>query len=77
MVSDLSNDLPRKAACQKLRGSLSGLGDINIFVACFCEDGDLLSQWRGYSESSAGKPFHATASFSADVSTMELFRETS
>lgn len=21
----------------------------SIFVACFCEDGDLLSQWRGYS----------------------------
>jgi hypothetical protein len=54
MVSDLSNDLARKAACQKLRGSLSGLGDINIFVACFCEHGDLLSQWRGYSENSAG-----------------------
>jgi hypothetical protein len=54
MVFDLSNDLARKAACQKLRGSLSGLGDINIFVACFCEHGDLLSQWRGYSENSAG-----------------------
>jgi hypothetical protein len=24
------------------------------FVACFCEDGDLLSQWRGYGGSGAG-----------------------
>jgi hypothetical protein len=23
--------------------------DIDLFVCCFCEDGDLLSQWRGYS----------------------------
>jgi hypothetical protein len=22
---------------------------IDLYVSCFCEDGDLLSQWRGYS----------------------------
>lgn len=25
-----------------------GADDARYFVACFCEDGDLLSQWRGY-----------------------------
>ena len=25
-----------------------------IFVSCFCEDGDLLSQWKGYSDFGAG-----------------------
>lgn len=27
----------------------SGSPNLNVFVACFCEEGDLLSQWRGYS----------------------------
>jgi hypothetical protein len=38
----------KKAACLKLRQSLSGLEAINIFAVCFCEEGDSLSQWRGY-----------------------------
>jgi len=25
------------------------LNDFRMFIACFCENGDLLSQWRGYS----------------------------
>jgi hypothetical protein len=25
-----------------------------VFAACFCEDGDLLSQWRGYTEAGGG-----------------------
>jgi hypothetical protein len=44
----------QKAACVRLKESLSGLEDINIFAVCFCENGDLLSQWRGYSGSSHG-----------------------
>jgi hypothetical protein len=32
-----------------LRGKLNKVRDTAICVACFCEDGDLLSQWRGYS----------------------------
>lgn len=27
---------------------------LDVYVACFCEEGDLLSQWRGYSGVSAG-----------------------
>jgi hypothetical protein len=42
------------AAQGKLLHSLDGLDDINIFTACFCEDGDLLSQWRGYADTSGG-----------------------
>jgi len=37
-------------AYAQLRDSLTGLEDINIFAVCFCENGDLLSQWRGYAE---------------------------
>jgi len=37
-----------KPAGVKLQESLRGLEDINICASCFCEDGDLLSQWRGY-----------------------------
>jgi hypothetical protein len=39
-----------KAACAALKRSLEGIDDINIFAICFCEKGDLLSQWRGYAE---------------------------
>jgi len=38
----------QKAACGRLQASLLDIGDINIFAVCFCEEGDLLSQWRGY-----------------------------
>ncbi len=31
-----------------LRSKLNKVQDTTICVACFCEDGDLLSQWRGY-----------------------------
>jgi hypothetical protein len=41
-------------AYAQLRDSLTGLEDINIFAACFCEDGDLLSQWRGYADAGGG-----------------------
>jgi len=34
--------------------SATGIKNINLFVACFCEDRDLLSQWRGYSGESHG-----------------------
>lgn len=32
-----------------MRESIERLSHINIFISSFCEDGDLLSQWRGYS----------------------------
>jgi hypothetical protein len=28
--------------------AVPSMDEISMFVACFCEDGDLLSQWRGY-----------------------------
>jgi hypothetical protein len=31
-----------------------GIALVNIFVACFCRQGDLLSQWRGYARASSG-----------------------
>lgn len=38
----------------RLLSSLHETFNDNIFVACFCEDGDLLSQWRGYGERAGG-----------------------
>jgi hypothetical protein len=37
-----------------LINGLSGAKNINICVASFCEDRDLLSQWRGYAPSAQG-----------------------
>jgi hypothetical protein len=34
-----SNSLSEKASCARLKESLSGLEDINIFAVCFCENG--------------------------------------
>ncbi len=48
------NRSSEKAACVQLMQSLNGLEEINIFAVCFCEDGDLLSQWRGYAGGSCG-----------------------
>jgi hypothetical protein len=39
------------AGLDQLAQMLPGMFDgVDVFVSCFCEDGDLLSQWRGYSK---------------------------
>jgi hypothetical protein len=43
-----------RTAAAGFQESLKGIEDINIFAACFCEDGDLLSQWRGYTRGRHG-----------------------
>jgi hypothetical protein len=58
-VVPISNNLytsgkSNQTICSMLRRSLTGLEDINIFAACFCADGDLLSQWRGYAVAAGG-----------------------
>ena len=50
----IADEHARKLAGTTLRRSLQGLEDINIFTACFCKDGDLLSQWRGYATEGGG-----------------------
>jgi hypothetical protein len=40
--------------CFKLSDSLRGLEEANLFAVCFCECGDLLSQWRGYAGGGQG-----------------------
>jgi hypothetical protein len=47
LLADDTSTRSSKAACMALRRSLAGLEQINIFASCFCENGDLLSQWRG------------------------------
>jgi hypothetical protein len=38
-----------RAVLDTILGTPDGLlGVVDIFIACFCEDGDLLSQWRAY-----------------------------
>jgi hypothetical protein len=44
----------KKVAYKQLLESLSGLDNINIFATCFCANGDLLSQWRGYTGGTQG-----------------------
>jgi hypothetical protein len=39
---------PERIIYHELLRTLEGLEDIHIFAVCFCEEGDLLGQWRGY-----------------------------
>lgn len=53
-VIDYSEHSSEKLAAHGLMETLNGLEDINIFTICFCENGDLLSQWRGYASEKYG-----------------------
>lgn len=43
-----------QSAAETLRGGFPPEGEpyANVYVACFCQNGDLLSQWRGYAKGS-------------------------
>ena len=43
-----STDPTSTEVLQYTSDSLQGIAHINICAACFCENSDLLSQWRGY-----------------------------
>lgn len=47
-------DTTKKQKLNQIREIDRGISWVNIFAACFCEHGDLLSQWRGYSKGSYG-----------------------
>ena len=51
----------------KIRVMIAKVGDVRIFSCSFCEDGDLLSQWRGYSGSGYGFSVGLQAGVLADV----------
>lgn len=53
-IPDGDAGISRRFACHAFRRSLDGLEEINLFAACFCENGDLLSQWRGYAGGGQG-----------------------
>ena len=40
--------------CDNALTSFNLAETLSIYVACFCEDGDLLSQWRGYADAGEG-----------------------
>lgn len=49
-----TTDEREKKVLSRLARSYDGIEGVNIFVGCFCENSDLLSQWRGYSGASHG-----------------------
>ena len=51
---DNTSDSRIKERLSKLFTRRQNITNVNLFVACFCENGDLLSQWRGYSGASHG-----------------------
>jgi len=44
----------RKQIAMRVWKSTRNIKNVNISVACFCSDGDLLSQWRGYAGGNYG-----------------------
>ena len=55
-----------QAQLSKLHKIIETDSQINVFVACFCEDGDLLSQWRAYSGASQGYSLGMSSAVLAD-----------
>jgi hypothetical protein len=53
-ASDSDSAISKRSRYAELLTSIEGLEQINIFALCFCENGDLLSQWRGYAGGSHG-----------------------
>lgn len=45
---DMADDELIVSICNGIDRFLEGASRLNIYVACFSEDGDSLSQWRGY-----------------------------
>jgi hypothetical protein len=39
---------------RRARGMFDVSKTMDVFVSCFCEEGDLLSQWRGYAQAGEG-----------------------
>jgi len=48
-LSKQSNSKDHKKLVDEVAKNLSTFSKSAIYVSCFCEDGDLLSQWKGYS----------------------------
>jgi len=73
----LANDILKKRSSEansatsntitRIRDMIAKIGDVRIFACSFCEDGDLLSQWRGYSGSGYGFSVGLRADALADV----------
>jgi len=44
----------RRAELQAIRDRFAATRDQSIYIACFCEQADLLSQWRAYADNGGG-----------------------
>jgi hypothetical protein len=54
ILGDVNSLPPRAKVAKQIWYAIDRITKVNIFVACFCEQSDLLSQWRGYSHGSYG-----------------------
>jgi hypothetical protein len=53
-LSEENNAKGEREFIRVVSQDLQTFGTHEFFVSCFCEDGDLLSQWKGYSDFGAG-----------------------
>jgi hypothetical protein len=61
---DSSNSPPLKVFFERAQNSISPNSIFrDFYVACFCENGDLLSQWRAYTKNGAGFSVGFTTKF--------------
>lgn len=76
------NDEHKRSELKKFLGELGkyvnafGESFYHPFAACFCESGNLLSQWRGYAESGDGYclgfEFSSITRFSSDLANLDM-----
>ena len=54
MEAESTTDQTQAARLVRIREQLDAARDDHVYVCCFCERNDLLSQWRGYAENGGG-----------------------
>lgn len=61
-----------KEKVEAVRSNIEKSIDFRAYVACFCSDGDLLSQWRGYANYGAGYSIGFSRKFLGEISGCRL-----
>ena len=54
LESEAGEDAARPNWLQRLRAQLRVTRDDHVYICCFCQTDNLLSQWRGYAENGGG-----------------------
>jgi hypothetical protein len=50
LEKEATADAPRTEFLAKLRARLESARDAQVYICCFCQKENLLSQWRGYAD---------------------------